>query len=224
MAKGEWSDETFAKLLENGFRYNLKEEGLEHASKCDVCLRDPIRGDRYKCLQCSSFDLCHLCFQRRATTGEHRLDHPIVHLRFPNELFGRKVSENDLTLKNLRSFYANDVHQSITCRGCQQTNFQGLRFKCDVCPDVSFCQKCLEKRLTVGDHQSTHPLILASDRVIMKIGWNDVELGKELGKGGFGTSRFSARETKRRFFVSSLQVPFTRRNGCREIGPSPVKW
>ena len=188
--KTDWNEETLTKLIENGLKFHLEEEGLVHRFKCDVCLQDPIRGDRYKCLKCDAFDLCYRCFSARSIANDHRLDHPVVHLRFPNELFGRQVSENDLTMKNLSSFYANDVHQGITCRACQQKNFKGLRFKCDCCRNLSLCEKCLTKNSVIGEHQPNHSMILASDRVIMKITSTDVELGQKLGSGGFGSFSF----------------------------------
>ncbi|CAG9313571.1 unnamed protein product [Blepharisma stoltei] len=34
------------------------------------------------------------------------------------------------------------IHNRITCDGCQTTPIQGIRYKCSVCPDFDFCEKC----------------------------------------------------------------------------------
>jgi hypothetical protein len=37
---------------------------------------------------------------------------------------------------------AAQVHAGITCDGCQMRPIQGIRYKCSVCPDFDFCEKC----------------------------------------------------------------------------------
>ncbi len=34
------------------------------------------------------------------------------------------------------------VHGDITCDGCNKQGLVGIRYKCSVCPDFDFCQKC----------------------------------------------------------------------------------
>lgn len=34
------------------------------------------------------------------------------------------------------------VHQNIWCEGCMSTPITGVRYKCAVCPDFDFCEKC----------------------------------------------------------------------------------
>jgi hypothetical protein len=34
------------------------------------------------------------------------------------------------------------VHASVVCDGCSTSPIQGIRYKCSVCPDFDFCEKC----------------------------------------------------------------------------------
>jgi hypothetical protein len=153
---------------------------------CDGCGTSPIPSDRYKCLECHDFDLCAGCFERRVEPKQHKSGHTFVHFRLPNELFGRTVTSNDVTLEKLKQFYANEIHESVICDGCKRDNIAGLRFKCDTCPDYDLCQKCASDGVTTKNHKSTHSLIMTSRRVIAQIPFEDIELGEELGRGAFG--------------------------------------
>lgn len=35
-----------------------------------------------------------------------------------------------------------NVHFGVTCDGCKQSPLTGIRYKCSVCPDFDFCEKC----------------------------------------------------------------------------------
>ena len=37
------------------------------------------------------------------------------------------------------------VHNGITCNGCNQQNIKGIRYKCTICPEFNYCEKCEEK-------------------------------------------------------------------------------
>jgi hypothetical protein len=51
--------------------------------------------------------------------------------------------------------HANDVHQGVTCDGCNVFPIVGTRYKCSVCDDFDLCGTC-EAR---GFHPPNHPLI-----------------------------------------------------------------
>jgi len=168
-----------------------------HDAECASCKMKPIvQVDRYRCLECSSeslsYDLCGRCFEKRYFTENHQTGHVMVHFKFPNECLGINVNninkEINLTkLKELNTL-RNERHDGIICDGiCNQTNFIGLRFKCDTCPNYNLCETCaLKKHVCTKKHQRDHPLILTSNNVIPKIDPADIEFGDILGRGGFG--------------------------------------
>ena len=38
-----------------------------------------------------------------------------------------------------------EVHYAVTCDGCQTAPIIGKRYKCEICPNFDFCEKCFEK-------------------------------------------------------------------------------
>lgn len=48
---------------------------------------------------------------------------------------------------------AAQVHERITCDGCHTVPIQGIRYKCSVCPDFDFCEKC------EAEKQHPHPML-----------------------------------------------------------------
>lgn len=145
----------------------------------------------------------------------------MAHLRLPHELFGRVVTNNDLTIAKLKRFYADEKHESTTCDGCKEEGFTGLRFKCDTCPDYDLCYKCASTGVSTKDHKSTHPLMLCSRREIMQIPVNDIELGEKLGNGAFGKNNVSQLSNKKLLVV--FKDPFIRVVGFRRTYQSLVK-
>ena len=170
---------------------NEDNSGQIHKVRCNSCNSSTIKSDRYKCLNCKDLNLCGSCFERRAESNSHKSGHVYVHFKIPGELFGKSIKEDDVTYDKLKKAYADEVHQSITCDGCQIDAIKGLRFKCDSCPNYDLCQQCVDKNVTTKTHQSTHPLIVTIGSRIQQIPVEDLEIGQEIGSGAFG--RFSTR-------------------------------
>ncbi|CAF0793093.1 unnamed protein product [Adineta ricciae] len=161
------------------------ENGEFHRVRFFACSSSPIRTDRYKCLNCERVNLCSRCFERRRESNRHKSGHVFAHFKIPGEIFGREVTDDDVTLTKLREFYKNDVHASIVCDGCDM-EIKGLRFKCDTCANYDLCYLCFEQGAASGTHESTHSLVVVPVQVVREIPVNDIELGDQLGKGAFG--------------------------------------
>lgn len=157
-----------------------------HKVQCGACHTYPIRSDRYKCLNCENLDMCGQCFERRTVSRHHSSGHVFVHFKSPGELFGQAIKNSAVTFENLKRLYAQENHESISCDGCGRESIIGLRFKCDTCPRYDLCQECVDNDITTKTHVSSHPLIVTPRRVIEQIPVEDIELGDQLGKGGFG--------------------------------------
>lgn len=173
-----------------------KDEDIHHV-QCSVCKVEPlIQTERYRCLECSTkssgYDLCGRCFQKRRQSGSHESGHVMVHFKLPNEFLGIEVNSSrvQLYLGQLKNYdiLQNEYHKGITCDGdCRRSNFKGLRFKCDTCPNYNLCERCaIELRSTTKNHQRDHPLILASDKTMPEVSPDDIQFGETLGRGGFG--------------------------------------
>lgn len=173
-------------ILQGGKNEDEENSSEVHRVRCGACGNNPIRGDRYKCLQCDNFNLCAGCFESRTEVKDHKSGHLLVHFRLPNEIFGRAVTDDEVTLEKLKQFYAKEVNDSVNCDGCKKGEFTGLRFKCDSCADYDLCEKCATTGVITNEHQSTHPLILTSRRVIVQIPVDDIQIGDKLGSGAFG--------------------------------------
>jgi hypothetical protein len=163
-----------------------EDNGEVHKVQCGACGSKPIRSDRYKCLNCDDLNLCARCFERRRESKNHKSGHAFVHFKSPGELFGRSVTDNDLTFDKLKQAYGDEVHESVSCDGCKRESIKGLRFKCDTCPNYDLCQQCVQTNATSQEHKSTHPLIVISRGAIQQIPVEEIELGDELGRGAFG--------------------------------------
>ncbi|CAF0862387.1 unnamed protein product [Didymodactylos carnosus] len=158
-----------------------------HNVTCEGCGSSEFKCDRYKCLECSSYDLCAYCFEQRKQTKTHTSGHAVVHYKCPDELFGgRFKNDSEVTLENLKYAFRDQIHETVPCEGCLTSSITGLRFKCDICPDYDLCEQCVHNRITTKQHKLYHPVILIEKQQIPEISKDDIELGEELGHGAFG--------------------------------------
>ena len=70
-----------------------------------------------------------------------------------------KEIENCPTLKHILK---NKVHVAIRCDGCRKCPIVGPRFKCAVCDDFDFCDKC-EKKFA---KEHNHPFLKIYEPII----------------------------------------------------------
>ena len=63
---------------------------------CHVC-SSPVTGTRYKCLECSNYDLCAIC-ERRGVHGDHLM------IRIPLSFFKAQVNSNFWSKSNFKTF------------------------------------------------------------------------------------------------------------------------
>jgi next-to-BRCA1 protein 1 len=118
---------------------------------CDGCGISPIVGCRYKCAICPNFDFCENCEKKYAKLHSH----PMAQIANPDiKLFSIKCSlKEEFKMKNINE-HIDIIHDGVTCDGCGSQYIVGNRYKCAVCPNFDYCEKCLKEH---SDHK--HPFI-----------------------------------------------------------------
>lgn len=164
---------------------NNNRENNKHDVKCSYCRKRVIIGYRFKCVECHDYDLCDRCFGKRRCNYSHELHHKMVRYDEPDVLFGKRLSSDEVNLKNLKSMYKNETHVRIKCNICGTEPIKGLRFKCDTCTDFNLCEGCVNQ--SSGRHScKTHPVLLICKSISHEIDYSKIEFVKELGSGAFG--------------------------------------
>ncbi|WWD19035.1 hypothetical protein CI109_103493 [Kwoniella shandongensis] len=99
---------------------------------CDGC-EEGIRGVRYKCEQCSDYDLCGSCLPLLHTSDLHPSKHTF------KAMLHRELEERvKLTAEGNNE---EEVRHPATCDLCSLAIF-GVRWKCLNCPDWDSCGSC----------------------------------------------------------------------------------
>ncbi|KLT39018.1 hypothetical protein CC85DRAFT_280109 [Cutaneotrichosporon oleaginosum] len=136
---------------------------------CDGCLTG-IRGTRYKCEQCSDYDLCGSCLPFLHTDALHSSSHTfkaMVHPGLEERIkFGGTTSS--------RAPHQSSRHPA-TCDICNEL-IVGVRWKCLNCPDWDCCSACSKLIPSVHPDHSFVKLHKPTDYV-MNAAWdakNDV--------------------------------------------------
>ena len=119
---------------------------------CDGCGARPIIGNRYKCVICPNFDYCEEC--EKKLYKEH--SHPMVQIPSPEmklyAIEGKCQEEYKMESQNEQ---ADIIHTGISCDGCEAENIVGTRYKCAVCQNFDYCEKCLKEH----SKEHSHPFI-----------------------------------------------------------------
>ena len=109
----------------------IKEEEIIHENYiCDGCSIAPIKGARYHCETCPDFDLCEKCYLSDIKKSHN---HPFMCInKFINE-----EKEEKIIIKT--------IHGGILCNKCRTNPIKGIRYKCGICQNFDFCEKCEKK-------------------------------------------------------------------------------
>lgn len=128
----------------------------------------PIKGVRYKCLDCYDFDLCDKCERNGVSVENHNSLHTMVKIIKPSactkhpELMKKESSKQKRSTK---------LHYGIFCDSCHpegksfSTPIKGCRYKCLQCEDFDLCEDCEARGFTNNIHKSDHIMAKVSTPV-----------------------------------------------------------
>ena len=101
---------------------------------CDGCKMNPLVGKRYKCECCPNFDFCEKCYKNKKEAHGHSF----------------KQVSTDILLKQILDKFSpkhenaegKPIHHMYSCDGCGMSPIVGNRYKCSVCDNFDYCEKC----------------------------------------------------------------------------------
>ncbi|CAL8133681.1 unnamed protein product [Orchesella dallaii] len=123
---------------------------------CNGCCVVPISGTRYKCLQCSDFNLCLPCMVHKIHSrhvlvmiqnlGHHdfvqrltRIRSPIIN--GPDQIYGLGTSGSLPLTQNIAEPHQVSFLGAI-CDGCRTVRIVDTLYKCLQCNDYNLCATC----------------------------------------------------------------------------------
>ncbi len=114
---------------------------------CDGCGVHPLVGVRYKCGVCPNFDFCENCEKKEALNHGH----PLVRLPSINMLRSIKCNLKQTAKKSLDK-NEKVIFEKINCNGCGIKSIEGVRYKCAVCKNFNYCEKCFKENCEKHNH------------------------------------------------------------------------
>ena len=124
---------------------NIK--NIHFGVSCDGCGTFPLVGVRYKCGVCPNFDFCENCEKKEAL----KHGHPLIRLPYINMLRGIKCNMKDSPKKNLEKD-EKVIFENINCNGCGAKSIEGIRYKCVICKNFDYCEKCFKENCEKHNH------------------------------------------------------------------------
>lgn len=114
---------------------------------CDGCDKEEFFGPRYRCVQCSSFDLCQLCYHG----AEHDASHAFIQIVWPhgrhNLLYPRSATSEEDALRTFILISIEKFNEKIRekhrccCDGCGES-IVGTRYQSVQNLDIDLCAEC----------------------------------------------------------------------------------
>ena len=132
-------------IIPKTFDKNLK--NIHFGVSCDGCGTFPILGNRYKCGVCPNFDFCENCEKKEAL----KHGHPLVRLPCNNMIRFIKCNMKDSNKKNLEK-NEKVIFEKINCNGCGIKSIEGIRYKCAICKNFDYCEKCFQENCEKHNH------------------------------------------------------------------------
>lgn len=102
---------------------------------CDGCNTLHFEGIRYICQNCPNFIYCQSCYEKNKESHGHHFKVIEKIIQSQNEQLAGKINPSSEKI----------LHFGVTCNGCGISPIEGSRFKCTVCDNFDYCEKCEER-------------------------------------------------------------------------------
>ena len=90
---------------------------VHHGISCDKCQKAPIKGPRHKCVDCTNFDLCQMCYDIDGDHDETHLFLKSTHSKaVPTAMLPRFVTPTPGAVQAVQSLYLQSVEKNVDFR------------------------------------------------------------------------------------------------------------
>ncbi|CAD8050351.1 unnamed protein product [Paramecium primaurelia] len=128
--------------------------------KCYFC-DDNLEYKKYfRCIICNDFQICEEC-----NTHKREQEHPNNHIFIQcNHVIEWNKLKQDSYIKLMKQkvdllkyfkIHSVNIHEQITCDGCENSPILGYRYQCCECSDFDLCKICIKE----FKHDETHNFI-----------------------------------------------------------------